>query len=108
VEYFDSYGGKVDNPLNWINCKTRKALGSNNCLLTNMLDECPYDVIYNPIVYQSKSPKIATCGRHCVFRILNLLKKNMDLEGYYSFMKREKKKTGLNYDKLVSKYISIV
>lgn len=108
IEYFDSYGNPPDFPLNWVMCETRKKLGSGKMLLTRMLDNCPYNVIYNPIKYQSKNPVIATCGRHCVFRILNMLKKNMDLPTYYKMMKNYKKRDKTDYDAVVSKYISLV
>ena len=108
IEYFDSYGNPPDFPLNWVGCDTRKKLGSGKMLLTRMFDNCPYDIVYNPIKYQNKNPVIATCGRHCVFRILNMLKKNMDLPTYFKMMKKYKKKDKTDYDGVVSKYINLV
>lgn len=108
MEYFDSYGNPPDFPLNWVGCDTRKKLGSGKMLLTRMLDNCPYNVVYNPIKYQNKNPIIATCGRHCVFRILNMMKKDMDLPSYFKMMKQYKKKDKLDYDGVVSKYINIM
>jgi hypothetical protein len=63
-------------------------------------------VVYNPIDYQNKrDTDISTCGRHDCFRLYTILKYDMDLNTYYNMMVDLKKKTGMNYDEIVSEYI---
>jgi hypothetical protein len=52
------------------------------------MNKCKYKVVYNPIKYQEDEEDINTCGRHCVFRILNLMAKGRNL-----------------YDEIVAEYI---
>jgi hypothetical protein len=64
-------------------------------------------VYYNGIQYQSTPGDISTCGRHCIFYILNM-QKNKDLYDYYILMKNIKEKTNMTYDKIVSYMINNV
>ena len=104
-EFFDSYGGKPDAPLNW-NPEIINEKLDQKPYLTRLLDECPYEVIYNPIEYQKNKDDINTCGRHCVFRITQLIQNKRDLKKYYILMKKLKKKTGATYDEIVSFFIN--
>lgn len=106
IEFFDSYGGKPDAPLNWNPSIINEHLNQKP-FLSKLFDECPYEVIYNPIEYQSnKGDDINTCGRHCVFRIINLIQNKRDLKKYYNLMNKLKKKTGASYDEIASFFIN--
>ena len=105
VEFFDSYGGAPDTQLNW-NAEIINQKLNQKPFLTNLFDSSTYDIIYNPIDYQGDHDDINTCGRHCVFRILNLIQKGKTLKKYYDMMKMLKKKTGATFDDIVSFFIN--
>ena len=108
VEFFDPYSGSPDSQLNWVPMQERQQLGQGRKLLTPLLNNCTQKVIYNPIKYQKESPQINDCGRHCVYRILCLLKKGMDLDQYYKHIVELMKQTGLDADGVVSSQVDIV
>lgn len=107
IEYFDSYGGKVDEPLNWISKNQRIKLNQDKKLLSNLFNKTKMKVIYNPIDYQedNMNKDINTCGRHTIFRIKNLLDCNRSLGDYYNLMGGIKKKSGNSYDEIISHLI---
>jgi hypothetical protein len=107
IEYFDSYGGKVDNPLNWTSKEKRKELKQNKKMLSQLLDNCKYNVIYNPIDYQedNEHKNVNTCGRHTTFRVKNLTDCERNLKEYYELMKHIKNNSGNTYDEIVSHLI---
>lgn len=105
IEYFDSYGGKVDNPLSW-NTEDDNLSLDQRPYLSNLFNKTDKEVIYNPIKYQDDSEDVNTCGRHCVFRILNLLEKDRSLGDYYEIMKEIKKETKSSYDDIVANMIN--
>jgi hypothetical protein len=107
--YFDPYGLTVDAPLKYWNTKPQnKKLGQSALFLSNLFDETKHKVMFNDVNYQSSYNKLtSTCGAHCIFRILQLLKHNMTLKQYYTFMKKLKKQEKLTWDEIVAKYISI-
>jgi hypothetical protein len=107
IEMFDPYGSKPDSQLDWVNMQQRQKLGQGRKLLTPLLDCCTQKVVYNPIKYQKESPEINNCGRHCVYRILCMLK-GMDLEQYYKHVMELIKQTGLDADGVISSQIDIV
>jgi hypothetical protein len=107
ISYFDSYGGKIDNPLNWMPKEENKKLKQDKKLLSNLLKKCPYKVEYNPIKYQgeNKNEDINSCGRHATFYVKNLTDCNRDLDQYYKLMEKIKKESGNTYDQIVSHLI---
>lgn len=107
IEYFDSYGKKIDEPLSWMPHNALLQLGIYKPYLTNLLNKTKYDVVYNPIEYQTDKRDINTCGRHCVFRLKNM-QKNVDLADYYKLMKHLKDKYKVSYDVIVSQFINAV
>lgn len=112
IEFFDSLAdnGEPDSELKWIDKKTNNLLGQGKKLLTPLLEKINIPVIYNKLKFQSEGNKkdgnnINTCGKHCVFRILNLLNKNMSLKDYIKFMNEIKNESGNTYDEVVSHMI---
>lgn len=108
IEYFDSYGNPIDEPLKWINEKYKNKI-DNTPYLTNLLkkEQDKYEIVYNSKDFQNEKKNIATCGRHCVFRCINLLNNNQDLSNYIKSMNEMKDVTGFNYDDIVSNIITI-
>lgn len=72
ISYFDSYGRNVD---------PKVYLNGEFPYLSNLLLKCPYNLNYNENNYQNS--KYATCGHHCIVRILF-----DDLEKYQNFMNK--------------------
>lgn len=107
IEFFCSYGSVIDGPLRWTNPKARALLGEAVPYLTNMLKaQNEFNVIHNPVQYQSKGTNKATCGAHCVMRLSQMLNHGQDLTDYYDYMAKIKKESGLSYDEIVANFVS--
>lgn len=108
IEYFDSYSNPIDEPLKWIDKKYKNTI-DNTPYLSNLLKKAKnkYDIVYNAKPFQSERKDIATCGRHCIFRAVNILNDNQDLSNYIKMMNELKNVTGFNYDDIVSNAVSI-
>lgn len=104
AEVFDSYGGKPDSWLKWNNPEKNKQLGQGHKSLTDLLQDHPGRVVYNPIHYQGEGSDINTCGRHVALRTKKM-KEGMNLDQYYQWMERQKKDSGKDYDEIVSNFI---
>lgn len=112
IEFFDSYGGDIKKVYNYAPKQIRQQLGTTKDKLMDLLNSSNYNVICNTTKYQKSNDRknneeINTCGRHCCYRILNLIGNGFDLPTYHKYMKDTKKKTGLSYDEIVSKKINI-
>jgi hypothetical protein len=107
IEFFCSYGSKIDAPLTWTPIGMRKQLGQDKPYLSMLLDKSPFRIIYNPVQYQSKKSNIATCGAYDTLRASELEKHNTTLEEFNEMLEEVKKATGLNYDEIVANLIDI-
>jgi hypothetical protein len=107
IEYFDSYGGHIDKPLDWINDSTEKSLGEAP-YLSELLNNASskYDVIYNAYPFQNTSKDIATCGRWDVLRVKTIKEDGLGLSDFIDMLKALKAKTKLSYDNIVSDLIN--
>ena len=105
INYFDSYGGKVDDPLTWSTPAERKQLKMCVPYLSKLLDKTPEPVFWNDEDYQRDGFNINTCGRHCCYYILNMLYHDMSLLDYHKHITALKKKHKMTYDEVVAKYI---
>lgn len=82
IDYFDSYGHGVDEPLNWPNVKkTRWA--QDRAWLSRLLADSPYEIFYNEYAYQGG--QTSTCGRHVGLRMRYA---SLPLDDYQRFCKR--------------------
>ena len=107
VEYFDSYGGVIDKPLSWTPISVRTKLGEGKPLLSNLLENTNYDLIYNAVDFQDKKDnKISTCGRWCSLRWNTIKNKRMSLVDFIDMLKSLRKATGRTYDNIVSDLVS--
>ena len=104
-EMGDPYGCKIDTELKFISKGVRKALGEEHLLLTNLLKTQADRVIFNKVKFQKLSNQVATCGRHCILRILKLLHDKMTLAQYIKYMEREKKIQKKSFDQLVLEFV---
>jgi hypothetical protein len=107
-EYFDSYGKEPSQPLSWNTPTINHMLGQDKPYLNYLIDSSHPDTFYNDIEYQSTKNDINTCGRHCIFRILCMIKKDFNLKQYYKFMKSLKNKSNEQYDTIVSYMINLI
>jgi hypothetical protein len=51
---------------------------------------------------------VNTCGSHVVHRIYRLINNNMTLEDYHKFMLDLSKKSGFNFDLIVSTFVNLI
>ena len=107
LEFFCSYGSKVDAPLLWTPIGMRVQLGQDKPLLSMLFDKSKLRVVYNPIQFQSKKSPISTCGAYDTLRASELQKHNTTLEEFNDMLEEVKKATGLNYDEIVSNLVHL-
>lgn len=76
ISYFDSYGNRPDDPLNYISPEAKARFGDKP-ILSRMLKDDGRMVVYNNAKLQHKDQGINVCGRMCALRL------NMrDIDGY--------------------------
>jgi len=107
IEFFCSYGSKIDAPLSWTPIGMRVQLGEDKPYLSMLLDKSPFRVIYNPVQYQSKKSKVATCGAYDTLRAGELVKHNTTLDEFTEMLEDVKKATGLSYDEIVANLVDL-
>jgi len=108
IEFFCSYGSKIDGPLRWYNPKDNAMLGQSKPYLSLLLKkaEKKFEAIHNPVAFQSSKHGVATCGAWDVMRVNQLVNHNQDLREFADYMEQIKKETGLTYDEIVANYVS--
>ena len=108
IEFFCSYGSKIDAPLRWQNPRDNAMLGQTAPFLSQLLNKAKgkFRAIHNPVPYQSSKQGVATCGAWDVMRINQMKNHNQDLHEFHDFMESVKKETGLTYDEIVVNYVS--
>lgn len=105
IEFFNSYGNKPTSELNFVKSCVSFLLGQHANLLKDLLDRTDKRVIYNKKKFQKYSPKINTCGRHVVSRIVAMKNLMMDLEEYISYIEKAKTFYDADADIVVSIFI---
>jgi hypothetical protein len=103
VEFFDSYGDAPDTEQKGGMSKSRlEALDIERPDLTRLLRATGKPVFYNKHGFQKEAGNVATCGRHCVARLLyapySLDKYNKVIES--SGLSPDDFVSGLTFDKL--------
>ena len=108
IEFFCSYGSKIDGPLRWYNPKDNAMLGQSKPYLSLLLKKADkkFKAIHNAVPFQSSKHGVATCGAWDVMRVNQLVNHNQDLHEFQSYMEDVKKETGLTYDEIVANYVS--
>ena len=107
IESFNSYGEAPDfQKNNFISKAKNIEFGQTENYLSNLLVNSNFNIVYNKLQLQKYSNGSTTCGRWVVFRILCLLKDNMDLKKFLKFMIDLKQKfKKMSYDEIVCELI---
>lgn len=103
IEFYDPYGDAPDTEQRGGMSKKRlEQLDIERPDLTQLLRASGKPVYYNHHAFQSSAPSVATCGRHCVVRLLYA---PYSLDKYGSIIKKSGMSaddfvSGLTYDKI--------
>ena len=84
IEFFDSYGSKIDWVLSIQNKHKRRHLNQPETRLSHLLGKSPYCIVYNDQQVQKKGGNIVTCGHHCLAR---LRLRHLDVDDYIKTLK---------------------
>lgn len=107
IEYFDSYGYPINEPLKWVNKKYEKDIDETPYLTPLLMRaKDKYDIIYNSKNFQNKKDDVATCGRHCISRAESIMNFNQSLSNYIKMMNEIKNTTGFDFDSAVSQIVN--
>lgn len=87
IEFFDPYGEHPDEPLTWNGKQKQRQLQQDRPYLSKLLRAKGLPVVYNKTKFQELDNDIATCGRHCVIR---LLFKDLPLPKYAEMIRKSK------------------
>jgi hypothetical protein len=107
LEWFDSYGVKVDGEFKYIPKIVRKMLGQDGDVLTYLLTKTKrpnQNVYYNKRRLQSNAENINTCGRWVIARILSMLL-GFELDDFINKVDEKIEDTGKPSDILVCDWI---
>ena len=101
IEFFDSYGTYVDEPVDWTNPKLRKAemLNKHLALLLADADDAGAEVCWNETPFQSSDEMIQTCGLWTLQRLVN---KHLTEAEFSHLLFELPEKNGLLPDEVVS------
>lgn len=87
ISFFDSYALPIDDQLNFVDSDYRKENNMMYPYLSHLFYHSPYKIEYNEHQFQKLSPKINTCGRWCIMR---LLLKHLPLKKFHKLFKKGK------------------
>jgi len=97
-EFFDSYGLSSKEDLDHIDKEKRIKFGEQHDYLKELGGKMLY---HNPVDYQSWDPKVATCGRYAIIRLLAFMSGITNPKSFYKFMNDAKKQYGAkSFDEL--------
>lgn len=103
-EFFDSYGLSSKEDLEHIDKEKRKKFGEQKDYLKELGGKM---LKHNPVDYQSWDPKIATCGRYTIIRLLAFMNGIDNPKKFYKFMINAKKQYKCkSFDELAVKLTS--
>lgn len=113
ANFFDSYGGFVDENKKYISSKILKQTKQDIPTIGNFMNFINsiygYDMYYNEIKYQSSDPEVATCGRYVIY-FLKRLNNNVDstvqdfqknIGKIYFDLKKTPGYKNINYDEII-------
>lgn len=83
IEFFNPYGGIVDDSLDNIPLDFRVKTNQVFPYLSYLMYKSKYNLFYNEFRFQKKGFDIKTCGRHCVVRVL---RSNLNIYDYKKFI----------------------
>ena len=91
ITFFDSYGGFIDDQLDYTPVKYYPKLSK---LLLKYLNKNPKRVHYNDYQLQQLKEGVSTCGRWCA---LYCKFRDIDIDDFVNIMKKYKKEVNLDY-----------
>lgn len=100
INYFDSYGMKIEKPLDYFGDGIKEKTGSNNNYLNKLLYQDKYKIYYNNHRLQTFGSGIATCGRWCIIRMFY---PDIDENAFYKLFKESSDESGISMDNIVTK-----
>ncbi len=103
IEFFNPYGGIVDDSLDRIKDKYKIATNQAFPYLSYLMYKSNYNLFYNEFQFQNDGSDNRTCGRHCVVRVL---RSNLDIYEYKKFLDSLCKLFNTDYDGVVT-YLTI-
>ena len=89
IEFFDAYGLRPDSEKRWLSKSKLVELHEDEPLLMDLLRDAEargMPVTFNNTHFQSNSPSVQTCGRHCVVRLMG---KGRSLPDYTVWIKNQ-------------------
>ena len=99
VIFLDSYGMKLSQPLQYVNPKIILKTGQRPKLLETLLYNSPYDIYFSQYRLQSKSTKVATCGRYAILSLIDL---DQNEDSFNQMIVNGAKSKGLTNDEYVT------
>lgn len=87
IEFFDPYGLCIDDQLSYISKEYRKKSGQEFPILSLLLLNSPYKIVYNSKQLQKYSNDVSSCGRHVCIRIIL---KDIPLNEYSKLLRENK------------------
>lgn len=87
IEFFDPYGLSPDEQLDFINSEFRVKNNEYYPILSDMLYNSKYKIVYNSTKLQKYSDNISSCGRHVALRIILSY---LSLNNYVNLLKNNK------------------
>jgi len=111
IDFYDSYGGKIDTQLEYITPEANKELGIDDTYLSNLINNSNVIKHFSENTrkhqtFKNTGAEINTCGRHCLFRLLSFKENRCDNKEYAAMMEFLKKKLKCSYDELVTGFIN--
>ena len=102
IEFYDSYNHKPDEQFEFIDDHIKNTRNMNYPYLVSLLlkyVENGGEVHYNEFKLQAEGGNIATCGRHCLIR---LMWRGLPIKQYYHLLKDLKEEMGYkSFDEVV-------
>lgn len=105
IQVFDSLGEYPDDELGYLPMKFREATNQAKAMLSHLLYDDGRPVRYNDHKLQSSDRHVATCGRHCIVRLLN---RGLGEDEYARRLRSQAKRRGVTPDDVVVELTKIL
>lgn len=99
IETFDPYGMRPDAELRFVCAACKAAANERHAVLTPLLMASGQRLVYNKADLQSHSPRVSTCGRHCIVRLWH---RDMPIDAYVRWLRGAAAAAGMTTDEYVT------
>jgi len=103
IYFFDSYGLKPDDELEWVDIEFRQKAWNDMRILSRLLKNTPSEIDYNNYRLQKMQKNVNTCGKWCAAR---LMLQHLDSEAFAELFQEEE--DGVSPDHLVDFFINSI